>query len=469
LRITVLEKKTVFKSIEIQLLCSTSVKKPVVKDCSDCHSATKELNKWSFAPEPLKLDVGEHKFPVSYLFTGAMPATTHAHLCMLDYHWAATAVTAQGEEMRHSETLVLKRAIHPGQEKNSVRVFPPTNITANLTHNPIIYETGEIPTSLRVTGISRVVDKASLRWRLRRLVWRIDEVEKIISHPCSNHSNKVPDNGVGITHEETRTIGEDEVNYQKAPWKTDIQAGEIDAEFTCHLNARLKRPPVCDVNAGGEPYGMTISHHLVLELVVVEETAPLKRPTQTTPTGAARILRSQFPLILTTRAGMGISWDEETPPVYQDVPPSPPSYRVDTTECDPFDIAELGDDFETLHLGESLVGTAAATTTARPSSASASSPAFSVTASPLSLTGMSPRLVAAAMSPRLQAARARERSANRTAVQAPSPLVRPSSSGSSRGRNMRLSEDDLLQEPPEYRLSRTEEEEEPDVQTGIAS
>jgi arrestin-related trafficking adapter 1 len=463
LRLVVREKKTVFKTIEIQLFCSTSVKKSIVKDCPDCHSATKELHKWSFAPEPLALDVGEHKFPISYLFTGAMPATTHAHLCMLDYHWAATAVTTKGEEMRHAETLELKRAIHPGQDKNSVRVFPPTNITANLTHNPVIYESGDIPISMRLTGVSKVVEKTSLRWRLRRLVWRIDEVEKIVSHPCPNHTSKVPDGGVGVMYEETRTIGEDEVNYQKNPWKTDIQAGEIDAEFICHLNTRLKRPPVCDVAAGAEPYGMTISHHLVVELVVVEETAPLRRPTQTAPTGAARILRSQFPLILTARAGLGIAWDEETPPVYQDVPPSPPSYRQNTTECDPFDISELGDDFESLQLGESLVGVAAG-----PSSASAS-PAFSSTQSPRTLVGMSPRLVAAAMSPRLQARAARERSANRSGPSA-SPMARPSSSGGSRGRNMRLSEDDFLQEPPEYRLSRTEEEEEgqPDVQVGSA-
>ena len=33
-----------------------------------------------------------------------------------------------------------------------------------------------------------------------------------------------------------------------------------------------------------------------------------------------------FQTVLTERAGLGISWDNEAPPVYQDVPPSPPSY-----------------------------------------------------------------------------------------------------------------------------------------------
>lgn len=38
------------------------------------------------------------------------------------------------------------------------------------------------------------------------------------------------------------------------------------------------------------------------------------------------MLRMQFKVILTERSGMGISWDEEMPPMYEDVPISPPGY-----------------------------------------------------------------------------------------------------------------------------------------------
>ena len=37
------------------------------------------------------------------------------------------------------------------------------------------------------------------------------------------------------------------------------------------------------------------------------------------PTGAARVLRMQFRLSITERSGLGISWDDEVPPTYQDV------------------------------------------------------------------------------------------------------------------------------------------------------
>jgi hypothetical protein len=469
LLIKVTEKSVAFKTIQVQLFCVTSVKKPVVKDCEDCHSATKELKKWTFAKEPLTLPKGDHKFPVSFLFNGKMPATTHSQLCMLDYHWLAQATTADGKAMTFSETLKLQRAIHPGQDKNSIRVFPPTDITTHLTHNPIIYETGDIPIAMRLTGVAKKTDKMHLRWRLRRLVWRIEEVEKVVSHPCDKHHEKVPDSGIGLSHDFTRVIGEDEVNYQKTPWKTDIAKGEIDAEFVIKLSNKLKRPVCLDVNA--TDYGMSLTHHLVIELVVVEEQAPLKRPTQAVPTGSARILRAQFPLILTARAGLGISWDEETPPVYQDVPPSPPSYRNDTTECAPFvELDELDDDFEQLSLGESLAS-APPEFFEPPRSGSITRTGRSP-APRMSLVGMSPRLVAAAMSPRLQAQVTRERERSSSSRAAPSPAMRPTSSSglaAGNGRGIRLSADDLLQEPPEYRLNRTEEEnEEPDVASGVA-
>ena len=45
------------------------------------------------------------------------------------------------------------------------------------------------------------------------------------------------------------------------------------------------------------------------------------------PTGAARVLRMQFKLPLTERSGLGIAWDDEVPPTYEDVRTlSPPTY-----------------------------------------------------------------------------------------------------------------------------------------------
>ena len=42
--------------------------------------------------------------------------------------------------------------------------------------------------------------------------------------------------------------------------------------------------------------------------------------------GTARVLRAQFALVVSNRAGMGLSWDDEAPPAYPQVPGSPPRY-----------------------------------------------------------------------------------------------------------------------------------------------
>jgi arrestin-related trafficking adapter 1 len=89
------------------------------------------------------------------------------------------------------------------------------------------------------------------------------------------------------------------------------------------FSVRADSRPQCDVKAGD---GTEVSHTLVIEMIIAEEVAPIARPTHATSTGAARVLRMNFNIILTERSGMGVSWDEEQPPLYENVPESPPGY-----------------------------------------------------------------------------------------------------------------------------------------------
>ena len=59
---------------------------------------------------------------------------------------------------------------------------------------------------------------------------------------------------------------------------------------------------------------------------MAEEQTAGKGSRAAIPTGSARVLRMQFKTVVTQRAGLGISWDEEMPPTYEDVPSSPPRY-----------------------------------------------------------------------------------------------------------------------------------------------
>ena len=54
------------------------------------------------------------------------------------------------------------------------------------------------------------------------------------------------------------------------------------------------------------------------------------------PTGAARVLRMQFKLPFTERSGLGIAWDDEVPPTYEDVRTlSPPNYQDQSVNATP--------------------------------------------------------------------------------------------------------------------------------------
>ena len=344
LKVDVTANEVLFESFEMQLFSKVNIKKPVSSHCPDCTTQTTELKKWVFAKEPLRLPKGEHRFPFSYLFSGDLPATTHASLAQLDYQFVAVAKTSTGGRITYDRTVKLARSILPGSEKHSIRVFPPTNLTANVTMTPFIHPIGEFPIHLRLAGITTRQNGAQVRWRVRKMIWRIEEHQKVRSPACPKHQAKVSNDSGGIIHEDTRVIGENEVSYYRTPWKTDFDAGEVEAEFHPMINPTLK--PVCDVDT---PSGLSVTHTLVIEMVVAEEWAPNRRPHQATPTGAARILRMSFHLYLTERAGMGISWDEETPPVYEDVPASPPGYH---NTVEDFDLAELEGQIDDFVLNE---------------------------------------------------------------------------------------------------------------------
>ncbi|KAI9720113.1 MAG: hypothetical protein M1828_005841 [Chrysothrix sp. TS-e1954] len=320
----------VLESFSMQLLATVTCKKPVVKDCPDCTRKTTELHRWKFLSEPKTLAAGEHKFPFSHLIPGHLPATTFGRLGVLTYGLSAQAKTRDGQVLSLERPLDLARAVPPLPEKNCMRIFPPTNITAALTCEPVIHPIGRFSVLMRVSGVSDSKEtmpgsgKRDLhhRWRLRKLNWRLEETESMISPACTKHADKVGGEGKGVKHEEVRTLSHADF---KEGWKTDFDVGDIDFEFAVSPNQNPR--PLCDVES---PTGLKISHNVVIEFVVAEEWARGTTKQVTTPTGAARVLKCQFQVMITERAGMGISWDEEQPPMYEDVPASPPLYSVNS-------------------------------------------------------------------------------------------------------------------------------------------
>lgn len=300
----------------------TTTKKPIAKDCRNCVAKYEVLKHWDFIKEPKKfLKNLDNQFPWSYLLAGRFPATTHSVLGSISYEVVTEAVTSTGETISHVHSLQVQRAIQPGPDKASIRIFPPTNLTGRVVMMPVVHPIGKFAVQMVLSGVIENKHDSQTRWRLKKMLWRIEEHTTIKSVPCDKHKGKVSE-GKAIQHSESKQLGSDEL---KSGWKTgfDTAGGEIMLEFEAQLATRPGHHAVCDVESST---GLEVKHTLVIELIVAEEFVPLRNTNLITPTGAARVLRMQFNLVVTERAGMGISWDDEMPPMYEDVPPSPPHY-----------------------------------------------------------------------------------------------------------------------------------------------
>lgn len=320
LLLTVTDQEIKLQTLQMVLVARVTNRRPITKDCRNCQVKDTELFTWVFLTEPTHYKLGIHTFPFSYLLPGHLPATSHAELGHLDYVLEARAVSAMSDTITVSRTLTVQRAL-PGKDKTSIRVFPPTNLNLRLVMPSTIHPIGEFPVQMSMTGlIDNSLKDIQRRWRIRRMTWKIEEDGRIISPACPKHANKVGGETKGILHEDTRSIGGDEL---KDGWKTDYdtQGGEITLEFMASIKPNSN--PVCDVDS---PSGLAVNHNVVLEIIVAEEQTTGKFTKGAMPTGSARVLRMQTKVTVTERAGMGISWDEEMPPMYEDVPGSPPSY-----------------------------------------------------------------------------------------------------------------------------------------------
>ncbi|TVY14737.1 Uncharacterized protein LARI1_G007988 [Lachnellula arida] len=296
--------------------------------CQDCIKQTEQLDAWSILTAPSVLPRGTHSFPFSFLLPGHLPASMKGTTTTIEYVLrAAVTTTKSGEPVKSSKVIDLKRAILPPEiPKKSIRIFPPTNIAVNCEFPGVIHPIGQHNLSLRVDGVVKrnADEKTQNQWKLKRLLWRLEENEKSISPACPKHLAKlgnVDDAKKGEVHKENKIIGNNEL---KNGWKGDYSGpdGRIELEFP--INVRPESHPTCDMKSED---GTEVTHVLIIEMIISDEMALIKNPSKVTPSGAARVLRMHFNVILSERSGMGLSWDLEQPPLYQDVPTSPPGYR----------------------------------------------------------------------------------------------------------------------------------------------
>lgn len=351
LRLKITNENMAIEKFKMRLVVDVCRKKPFHNHCHDCQHQSTDITAWDFLQGPATFRRGEHLFPFSILLPGHLPATMKGNLSTIDYVLKAIITPKTGEPIKMNRILNVKRSIIPSDvPRQSIRIFPPTNLTAHVELPPVIHPIGESNVSFRLDGVIKrnTETNTQTHWKLKRMTWRLDETQKVVSPACAKHAAKLTKAGddatakKGIAHSDVRTIGSEEI---KSGWKCDYssETGSIEMEFP--FGIRPDAIPNCDVKAED---GTEVSHALIVEMIVAEEFAPIRKPAQVTPTGAARVLRMHFNIVVTERSGLGISWDEEQPPLYDDVPASPPSYASNTPyEGEPIPNYE---ELETLHL-----------------------------------------------------------------------------------------------------------------------
>ncbi|KAI6090281.1 hypothetical protein F4821DRAFT_255994 [Hypoxylon rubiginosum] len=303
-------------------------KRPFTGHCQQCANQTTEIKSWSFLGEPTTLSKRTHEFPFSVLLGGHLPASTDNAVVAIRYDFTAEVKPKTGTPIKLTKKIDVKRSLPvPDLPHHSIRIFPPTNIAASVHYPQVVHPVSTNTFTLRLDGIVKhnTEAKSVEYWKLKRLSWKLEENMETVAPACDKHAPRDAATGEpskkGTKRSDGRTIAHADMH---SGWKSDYSpSGSIEMEIECALAPAARA--VCDMRSED---GTEVSHQLVVEMVVVQEYAPVAHPKHITPTGVARILRMHFAVALTERAGLGVSWDNEAPPIYQDVPPSPPAYTA---------------------------------------------------------------------------------------------------------------------------------------------
>lgn len=205
-----------------------------VASCKSCATKRNTLARWDVLIEPATFAVGIHAYPFSHLLPGLLAASTklgtnqsHSYI---KYDIIAVAV-AGSKKITALLPLCVLRSILRGPDRNSLRVFPPTDVTASAVLPNVIYPKSTFPIELRLNNI--VSSKQDRRWRMRKLTWKLEENTKVRASVCSKHENKLQ-----LTKELQRQA-------QLSRLKSGTQENKTSGlhHLTVQTSMRLETPP----------------------------------------------------------------------------------------------------------------------------------------------------------------------------------------------------------------------------------
>ncbi|CAB4254118.1 similar to Saccharomyces cerevisiae YOR322C LDB19 Protein involved in regulating the endocytosis of plasma membrane proteins by recruiting the ubiquitin ligase Rsp5p to its target [Maudiozyma barnettii] len=166
-----------------------------IQNCNKCKIKMTELKKWKIQTKMEEKCIGKHIYPYSYLTPGNLPSTSSlgaSAMTHIEYELIAIAKynilnDPETKTLRLNMPIQVTRSILRGPDKNSLRVFPPTELTAAAVLPNVIYPKSSFPLELKLDGVS----SGDTRWRMRKLAWRIEETTRVRSNACNDHESQL--------------------------------------------------------------------------------------------------------------------------------------------------------------------------------------------------------------------------------------------------------------------------------------
>jgi hypothetical protein len=314
------------RQLEVRLISKKTTKKPASSHCPNCAIHSEELTRWNLIAKPLLLESGNYDIPFSCLFPGHLPASCDSSLGQVESFLRANIQSTTDEELYLEVPLHVRRALIPGNDISSSRNLAPTNLTCVIVRPSVTHPIGKFPVQMVLSGIVGKESGTQTRWCLRRLMWRIEDHQRIMSPACQKHAGRRYGSCKDVLQQETRIVGHNEESNR---WKTNlgVPGGEINIEFDASIS------PIANVTCGMDAHhGLEVKHDLVIEIIVADEFRPSRKIALITPNGSARLFSMKFELHVTEHSGLGVSWDREMPPTYQNVTARAPAYaKLDDT------------------------------------------------------------------------------------------------------------------------------------------
>lgn len=165
-----------------------------VSGCKDCTTKKNELARWDVLTAKAGFHLGSHQYPFSHLLPGSLPATCRIGstqgFSFIKYNLIATAKEANSSKLtKVNLPFNISRLVLRGPDRNSLRVFPPTDATAKAVLPNVVYPKSTFPLELKIDNI--VSSNQDRRWRLRKLYWKMLEHVKVKASTCQRHETKL--------------------------------------------------------------------------------------------------------------------------------------------------------------------------------------------------------------------------------------------------------------------------------------